>query len=68
MLYSRALRCVGLIAIAAACVACGDVTGPTSTIAEPSRQVRPATPVDATFTRWILISGVWVLVEDVIAK
>ena len=94
MLYSRALRCVGLVAIAAACVACGDATGPTSpevaqpsrltaptnsvqaaltgpasAIAEPPKYALPETPLDAIFTRWILISGVWVEVDDVmIAK
>ncbi len=88
MLYSRALRFVGLIAIAVASVSCSDFTGPTSpnvtqpsrlapptksadaalteptsAIAEPSRRAGPTAPVDAVFTRWILISGVWIEVD-----
>ncbi len=66
MLYSRALRFVGLIAVAAASVSCSDVTGPTSpNIAERSSL---APPTDVVFTRWILISGVWIEVDDLIGK
>lgn len=90
MLRSRAIRCVGLIAIAFAGVACGDVTGPTSSnINESPRLAPPTTSVNAALTgqngpivtepprdeapadgiqsRWILISGVWIEVEDPIA-
>lgn len=66
MLYSRALRFVGLIAIALASVSCGEITGPTSpNVTEPSML---APPTDAAFTRWILISGVWIEVDDLIVK
>jgi hypothetical protein len=91
MLRSRALGCVGLLAVALASAACSDVTAPTSSnvnalprLAPPTTSVnaaltgltRPidtelpkgALPADAIFTRWILISGVWIEVEDHAAK
>jgi len=66
MLKSRAVRYVALIASAVASAACGDFTGPTSpNVTSPSPMLAPPTSAaDLTFTRWILISGVWVLVDE----
>lgn len=91
MLRSRAIRCVGLIAVAFAGVACGDVTGPTSSNVNESPRLAPPTtsvnaaltglkgpivtepptgaaPADGIFSRWILISGVWIEVEEPAAR
>ena len=41
-------------------IACGDLTSPTS---PGQKTLKPASPVRAGFTRYILISGEWVCVE-----
>jgi hypothetical protein len=46
---------------AAAGLACGDYTGVTSPTQQ--KQVSPTANVNASFSRYILISGVWVCVE-----
>jgi hypothetical protein len=46
---------------AAAGLACGDYTGPTSP--SQQKQVSSTSSVDASFSRYILISGVLVCVE-----
>ena len=45
---------------AAASLACGDVTSPTSPL---QKQKSPTAPVGAAFGRYILISGAWTCVE-----
>jgi len=49
-------------------VSCGDLSHPMAPA--PSKQVSPTAPVGASFSRYILISGVWTCVEncDNIAK
>ena len=69
MLNSRAVRYVALIASAFSSAACGDFTGPTAVATSPSSALAPPTkPADLALTRWILISGVWVMVEEPVAK
>jgi len=46
---------------AVACLACGDYTGSTS---PPERKLAPTIPVRGSFSRYILISGVWTCVEE----
>ncbi len=60
MLGCRVFRYLAVVS-AVAGLACGDYTGPTS----PSQQkvVNPTSNVGASFSRYILISGVWVCVE-----
>jgi hypothetical protein len=53
----RWLGCVVLVC-AAAIAGCRDFTGPTS-----SAHKKPTSPVGASFSRYILISGVWTCVE-----
>src|SRR5256885_12538352 len=53
----RWLGCVVLLSVAALS-ACSDFTGPTS-----SAQQKPTSPVGASFSRYILISGAWTCVE-----
>jgi hypothetical protein len=48
-----ALACLAVIA------GCRDFTGPNS-----SAQKKPTSPVGASFSRYILISGVWTCVEN----
>jgi hypothetical protein len=46
------------------CLACGDSALPTSpTSAKLELQTGPNVPVGATYSRYILISGVWVCVD-----
>jgi hypothetical protein len=54
----RWLGCVVLVS-AAAIAGCRDFTGPSS-----SAHKKPTSPVGASFTRYILISGVWTCVEE----
>lgn len=42
-------------------LACADFTGPTSPLQK--KDVSPTAPVGATYSRWMLISGVWVCVD-----
>lgn len=46
---------------AVACLACGDATGLTSPT--PQKPRAPTSNVNATYSRYILISGAWVCVE-----
>ena len=46
---------------AVACLACGDATGLTSPTTQKPRA--PTSNVNATYSRYILISGAWVCVE-----
>ena len=57
-------RVLGYLAVvsAAAGLACGDYTGITSP--PQQKQVNPTSNVGASFSRYILISGMWVCVED----
>jgi hypothetical protein len=57
---NRAYRYLALVS-AAAGLACGDYTGPTSPSLQ--KQVPSTSSVDASFSRYILISGVLVCVE-----
>jgi hypothetical protein len=57
---NRAFRYLALVS-AAAGLACGDYTGPTSP--PQQKQVSSTSSVDASFSRYILISGVLVCVE-----
>ena len=69
MLTSRSLRYVALIVGAVVTVGCGNVTGPTSpAVSESSRLAPPTSSADLALSRWILISGVWVQVEEQIVK
>jgi hypothetical protein len=54
----RVFRYLAVVS-AAAGLACGDYTGPTS----PPQQKHSTSNVDASFSRYILISGVLVCVE-----
>ena len=56
----RWLRYLAVI-VAGAGLACGDFTAPVS---PPQKKVSPAAPVRGSFSRYILISGVEVCVED----
>ena len=56
----RCLRYLAVI-VAGAGLACGDFTAPVS---PPQKKVSPAAPVRGSFSRYILISGVEVCVED----
>ena len=62
MLGHRVVRYLALTVSLLAGSACGDYTRLTSP--GPSKIVSPTAPVGATFSRYILISGVWVCVED----
>ena len=42
-------------------LACGDYTAPTSPLSK--KDVSPTVPVGAVYSRWMLISGVWVCTE-----
>jgi len=53
----RWLGCVALVCVVAI-AGCHDFTGPTS-----SAQKKPTSPVGASFSRYILISGVWTCIE-----
>lgn len=57
---NRSFRYLAVVS-AAAGLACGDYTGPTSP--PQQKQVSSTSSVDASFSRYILISGVWVCVE-----
>jgi hypothetical protein len=56
----RILRYLALVS-AVAGVACSDITGPPSPVANKS--VSPKAPTAASFSRYILISGSWVCVD-----
>ncbi len=56
------VRYLAIIASVLAGVSCGDFAHPTSPAS--SKQVSPTVPVGASFSRYILISGVWTCVED----
>jgi hypothetical protein len=56
----RLIRYLAVVS-AVACLACGDTTRLTSPT--PQKRVAPTSNVDATFSRYILISGAWVCVE-----
>lgn len=45
-----------------ACLACGDYAHPTSPTS--AKLDTPTAPAGASFSRYILISGVWVCVDD----
>jgi len=57
----RWLRYLAVFAAGVGLVACGDSTAPVS---PPQKKVNVASPVRASFSRYILISGVEVCVED----
>ena len=57
----RWLRYLAVLAAGAGLVACADSTAPVS---PPQKKVNVASPVRASFSRYILISGVEVCVED----
>ena len=59
MTVRRYLWCLAL-ASAGAGIACGDFTSPTR---PGQKTLKSASPVRASFTRYILISGEWVCVE-----
>jgi hypothetical protein len=64
MLRHRVFRYLALGLGTSALVACGDTALPTSPSAAKSDiQTAPAAPVNAAFSRYILISGVWVCVD-----
>ena len=50
MLRSRAIGCVGLIAIAFTSISCSDVTGPTSSNVNETSRLAPPTSVSAAVT------------------
>lgn len=56
-------RLIGYLAIVSALagLACADITAPTSPIQK--KTVSPTAPVGAVYSRWMLISGVWVCTE-----
>ena len=54
----RWLGCVALVSVVAI-AGCHDFTGPTS-----SAQKKPTSPVGASFSRYIIVSGVWTCVEE----
>ena len=62
MLGHRVVRYLALTVSLLAGSACGDYTRLTSPA--PSKIATPTVPVGASFSRYILISGVWVCVED----
>jgi hypothetical protein len=62
MFTSRILRQSILTIAALAGLACGDYTSPTSPSYE-AKVVPQSAPVRASFSRYILISGVWVCVD-----
>jgi hypothetical protein len=57
----RWLRYLAVFAAGAGLVACAESTAPVS---PPQKKVNVASPVRASFSRYILISGVEVCVED----
>ena len=57
---SRLIRYLAAVS-AVACLACGDATGLTSPT--PQKPHAPTSNVNATYSRYILISGAWVCVE-----
>jgi len=57
----RAVRYLVLGVGILAGLACGDYAHPTS---PASSNVSPTAPVGASYSRWILISGAWVCVDD----
>ena len=57
MPVSRWLGCLALVCVAGI-AACSDSMGPSS-----SAQKKPTSPVGASFSRYILISGAWTCVE-----
>ena len=57
---NRLIRYLAAVS-AVACLACGDATGITSPTAQ--KPSAPTSNVDATYSRYILISGAWVCVE-----
>jgi hypothetical protein len=60
----RVIRYLALGVGALLCVACGDFALPTSpTSAKLDIQKAPTAPVGAAYSRYILISGVWVCVD-----
>jgi hypothetical protein len=54
------IRCLAVVG-ALASLACADITAPTSPVQKKS--VSPTAPVGAVYSRWMLISGVWVCTE-----
>jgi hypothetical protein len=56
----RLIRYLAVVS-AVACLACGDSTRLTSP--SPQKRVAPTSNVDATYSRYILISGVWTCVD-----
>jgi hypothetical protein len=60
----RVFRYLALGVGALLCLACGDSAYPTSpSSAKPNIQNSPTAPVSAAYSRYILISGVWVCVD-----
>ena|SRR2546423_7721680 len=57
----RWFRYLATVSAVAGLVACGDYTGSTS---PPEKKMTPTSPVGASFSRYILISGAWTCVED----
>ena len=55
----RLLRYLAAVSSVAA-LGCGDYTGPTSPV---QKDVSLAAPAGAAYSRWMLISGVWVCTE-----
>jgi hypothetical protein len=57
MPVNRWLGCLALVCVAGI-AACSDSMGPSSSV-----QKKPTSPVGASFSRYILISGAWTCVE-----
>ncbi len=64
MMSSRILRKSILIIAALAGLACGEFSSPTSPSSYKPKAVPQSADVHASFSRYILISGVWVCVDD----
>jgi len=62
MFSHRVFRYLGLALSAAAVLSCGDYTSSTSPV--QAKVLPPSPTVGASFSRYILISGAWVCVED----
>ena len=63
MFTSRILRKSILIIAALAGLACGDYSSPTSPSSYKPKALSPSLVGHASFSRYILISGVWVCVD-----
>ncbi len=61
MSRSRWMRYLAVMGAVAGLAACGDYTASTS---PPQKKTNPTAPTGAVYSRYILISGAWMCVED----